>query len=141
MILKNKYTQRLFEEWKMYNSIIIGVDFDDTIYPYRKNFTDYSRVINLLRECQSTGATLIIYTGSAVDRYDEILSYCNQKGLKIAKINENIITPFGDNRKIYANIYLDDRSGLEESLSILESALYQYRAHLQNNKNYLHDVG
>ena len=34
-----------------------------------------------------------------------------------------MILPYGNNGKIYANIYLDDRAGLEEALIILEKAL------------------
>lgn len=140
-IIKNKYSQRLFEEWKQHKSILIGLDFDDTIFPYRENFTDVQRVINLVKQAQQSNAAIIIYTGSHEDRYKEIINYCSKVGIQITAINENVITPFGDNRKIYANIYLDDRAGLSESLDILESALYQYRAYIQNTKNYIEDVG
>lgn len=140
MILKNKYTQRLLDEWIQHNNIIIGVDIDDTILPYRENFTDTTKVINLVKECINSGAKIIIYTGSVKERYPEILEYCESVGIKVDAINENLIVPFGDNRKVYANIYLDDRSGLLESIDILESALYQYRGYLQEHKH-LDDVG
>lgn len=134
--MKNQYTQRLFEEWKEHGNILIGVDCDDTILPYRENFTDVQKVIDLIKQCVSTGARIIIYTGSAKERYDEILDYCSLVGIEVDAINENLITPFGDNRKVYANIYLDDRSGLNEAMEILESALYQYRGYLQEHKHY-----
>ena len=127
----NKYEERLLNEWKKHDTIIIGVDVDDTILPYRENFTDVHKVINLVIECVKTGAKVIIYTGSVKERYKEILEYCAKVGIKVDAINENLITPFGDNRKIYANIYLDDRSGLNESMEILESVLYKYRGYLQ----------
>lgn len=136
MIVKNKYTQRLFNEWKEHGNIIIGLDFDDTIFPYREDFTNHISVINLIKEAIITGAKVIIYTGSAPERYPEVIAYCNKVGIKLSGINENIIVPFGDNRKVYANIYIDDRSGLNEAMTILESALYQYRAYLQELKNY-----
>jgi hydroxymethylpyrimidine pyrophosphatase-like HAD family hydrolase len=140
MIRKDKYTQRLLDEWIMYDGIILGLDVDDTILPYRENFTDINKVIKLVKESVNSGAKIIIYTGSSKERYPEVLEYCNSVGIKVDKINENIITPFGDNRKIYANHYLDDRADLEGAMQILESALYQYRAYQQNEKSLI-DVG
>lgn len=140
MIIKNQYTQRLFDEWKQHGNILIGLDVDDTILPYRENFTDCNKVINLVQECIRSNARIIIYTGSAKERYDEIIDYCKSVGIEVSAINENLITPFGDNRKIYANIYLDDRAGLTESLWILESALYQYRGYLKSYKQ-LDEIG
>lgn len=125
----NPYIKRLANEWIDHDNIIIGVDFDDTIKPWREDITDHSEVISLLKKAQASNGIIIIYTGSPESRYAEIKEYCNQIGIHISKINENVIIPFGDNRKIYCNIYLDDRSGLKEAMHILNSALYLYRAH------------
>jgi hypothetical protein len=134
MIKNTIYSDRLLSEWKQHGSIIIGLDFDDTIFPYRENFTDINKVINIVKEAIRSNAIVVIYTGSSEDRYSEIQDYCKSIDLKIHSINENIIKPFGDNRKIYANIYLDDRSGLNESIEILTAAMYNYRGYLQNQK-------
>jgi hypothetical protein len=128
-MIRNPYVERLAKEWIEHNNIIIGVDFDDTIFPYREDITDHKEVIESIKKAQSSNAIIIIYTGSSETRYPEILEYCKRHGINVSKINENVITPFGDNRKIYCNIYLDDRSGLKESINILNSALYIYRAH------------
>lgn len=127
--IMKKYIERLFNEWKEHGNIIIGLDFDDTIFPYREDITDHEEVIATVKLAVSTGARVIIYTGSAPDRYDFIKSYCDKIGIKITAINENIIIPFGDNRKIYCNVYIDDRAGLTEALNILRQATYLYRAH------------
>jgi len=125
---KNPYIARLAREWIEHDNIIIGVDFDDTIYPYREDITDHKQVIAAIKSATSSNAIVVIYTGSTPARYPEILDYCSKIGIKVSKINENVIAPFGDNRKIYCNIYLDDRSGLKEALNILTSAMYIYRA-------------
>lgn len=130
----NKYVERLYNEWKEYGRIIIGLDFDDTIFPFRENFTDVESVINLVIEARKVGAIIIIYTGSNPDRYDFIKEYCKEKGLEIDGINMNVITPFGDNRKIYANIYLDDRSGLLESLATLSTAMWKIKGDRHNKE-------
>jgi len=131
-----KYIDRLVAEWRQHENIIIGVDYDDTIYPYREGFTNIQDVIDTLKEAHKHGAVLVIFTASKEERYPEIEEYCKGVGLEIAGINTSIISPFGDNRKIYANIYLDDRSGLNESLEILKAAIYSIKGD-QNTKSTL----
>lgn len=119
----NKIVNRLYNEWVKHNGIIIGLDFDDTIFPYRHNFTNTERVIKLIKKAIKYKAKIIINSASIPSRYDFIKKYCIEKGINIQCINENIIVPFGDNRKIYANLYIDDRAGLKESLKILKKVL------------------
>jgi len=123
-----KYIDRLFREWKQYGKIIIACDYDDTISPWGLKDNDCEKVIKILRIAKETGAYLVIFTACTEDRYKEIEAFCDEKGLEIDTINQNPIKlPYGNDKKIYANIFLDDRAGLKESLSILESAMYKYR--------------
>jgi len=84
----------------------------------------------LLRVAHETGAYITIFTCSNPDRYEEIQNHCEKIRLPIDTINK---TPFeipegwGKNGKIYANIFLDDRAGLEEALDCLEKAMYKIR--------------
>lgn len=128
----NKYTQRLIKEWKAYGKIIIAVDFDDTIYPWGyKNNEDLVRlkeIVKLLQIAKETGAFITIFTCSAPDRHEEIQKYCESIQLPIDSINSNPISlPYGNHGKIYANLFLDDRAGLDEALKILEDAMYVIR--------------
>lgn len=125
----NKYAKRLIEEWEQHGKIIIGLGWDDTASPWRLNDTVYcDRVIRLVKVAQEVGAFVVIFTSSNKDRYDQIYAHCALKGLKIDSINENPIElQWGNETKIYANIFLDDRAGLEEALSILEFATYTIR--------------
>lgn len=128
----NKYAKRLLEEWKQHGKIIISVDYDDTIYPWRKDFNeeDIARTIDLVKIAHSTGAYIVIFTASDTDRYDEIKTHCDKIKLPIDAINKNAIPlPYGNNGKIYYNINLCDRSGLVESLDILQTAMYAYRSY------------
>ena len=133
----NKYSERLFKEWRTHGKIIIAVDYDSTIFPWETidNKEDRDRCVNLLRLAHETGAYLVINTCSNLDRYPEIQAYCEEMRLPISAINKNIIDlPYGKTGKIYANIYLDDRGGFKEAMDILEDALYKYRGHLQTLK-------
>ncbi len=117
----NKYAIRLLEEWKMHGKIIIAVDYDDTIRHWKFNEQEEcDKVISVLKIAKEVGAYVTVFTACDENRYDEIKSFCESKGLIIDSINANPIElPYGRRNKVYANIFIDDRAGLEESLDIL----------------------
>lgn len=128
-----KYIDRLYNEWTQNSKIIIAVDFDDTISPWRwksdEDISQFKDLIKLLNLCFETGAYIVIFTACNSDRHDEIRDYCKKMNLPISSININPIDlPYGKNGKIYANIFLDDRGGLNEAIHILTEAMYRVRA-------------
>lgn len=132
----NKYVERLYKEWSQHGKIVIAVDFDSTIYPWHTidNKEDMNKVINLLQVAANTGAYIVIFTCSDPSRYEEIQKYCDSLKIPINTINTNPIDlPYGKHGKVYANIYLDDRAGLNESLNILETAMYKIRGDQMKN--------
>jgi hypothetical protein len=138
-IKMNRYSKRLYEEWKIHGKIICGVDFDDTISPWKfrdeEGLKFIDKTIQLLRVAKQTGAYIVIFTACAPDRHDEIKYYCNEVGLEIDAINSNPIDlPYGKHGKIFANIFVDDRAGINEALEILEEVMYKVRSD-QNKVN------
>jgi hypothetical protein len=135
---KNKYHKRLYEEWIQFGKAIIAVDFDDTISPWKFKDADdliqFDKTINLLKICKQTGAYVTIFTACNQDRYEEIKSYCASKGLEIDSINQTPVDniPYGKNGKIYANVFLDDRAGILETIEMLEECVYRVRAFQQS---------
>jgi hypothetical protein len=127
---ENKYAIRLIEEWRIHGKIIIGTGYDDTLKYWKFNPQEIcDKVINVLTLCKEIGAYIVIHTSSDEDRYEEIMSFGKSKGLEIDAINKNPINlPYGNNTKIYANIFIDDRAGMEEALEILEFAAYTIRS-------------
>lgn len=123
----NVYVNRLLNEWKQHGKIIISVDFDDTIYPYNNNLEnkeDIKRTIELIQLAKYIGAYIVIFTASPNDRHLFIQEYCDSIKIPVDSINRNPIDlPFGKEGKIYYNINLCDRSGLQESLNILEETI------------------
>jgi hypothetical protein len=118
------YLNRLISEWEQHDKIIIACDFDDTIFPWKMNNTDFKRIINILKDARNVGAYIVIFTARESDRHEEVIKYCSEIGLEIDGINKTPIDlPYGNNTKIYANIFIDDRAGLNESLNILEMAM------------------
>ena len=110
---------RLVEEWKKYRKIIIGYDFDDTVYDFHRKGRVYNDVMNLLRKCKKLGAYFIVFTCCGEDEYDKIRNYLNENNLPYDKINEDLEFVQFKGRKVYCNIMLDDRSGLSSAYKVL----------------------
>jgi hypothetical protein len=126
------YLERLEEEWKQHGKIIIACDYDDTISPWKLRGYDPKRTIEVLKQAKVTGAYIVIFTACNPLRYEEIKNHCASIGLEIDSINETPIDlPYGKDKKIYANIFIDDRAGLNEALNILEFAMYRIRGSRQ----------
>jgi hypothetical protein len=110
---------RLLKEYKLHKKIVIGFDFDNTVYDYHKENQSYEMVIDLLRRCKKHGFELIVFTGSESSRYEFIKKYLNENNIPFDKINENPSFFKSDSRKIFYNILLDDRAGLPSAYNIL----------------------
>lgn len=94
--------------------MIIAVDFDGTISlgTWPNVGAPNMPLINLLREKQSKGARLILWTNRCGELLDRAVKYCEAVGLTFDAVNENLpdmVEKFGkDCRKVYADVYIDD---------------------------------
>lgn len=125
-----KYVNRLINEWRQHGKIIIAVDYDSTIsyWPTIENTEDIDKTIKLLQIAHETGAHIVIFTACKQDRFQDIQKHCEDKRIPISGINiQPLQIQYGNNNKIYANVFLDDRAGLNEALLILEAAMYVIR--------------
>lgn len=128
-------TNRLITEWNTHEKLIIGVDFDNTLYDYNNKGLKFNDVINLLRECRKIGCYIVIFTSSEEDRYDFIKEYLNKKDIPFDKINEDIEFIQFKGRKIYYNILLDDRAGLNSAYNcLLKATEYKLKTKKYLNK-------
>jgi hydroxymethylpyrimidine pyrophosphatase-like HAD family hydrolase len=120
----DKYTQRLVEEWKEHGRLILAVDYDDTIFPYKTaTGEECLELIEYLRLIQDK-LWIIIWTASKPERYEEIRSYCSSVGLEIVGVNTAAIPnlKFGTESKPYFNLLIDDRAGKELAIQQLKKA-------------------
>jgi len=140
----NIYTDRLVKEWIYHGKIVLAVDFDSTISPWKTidNQKDIDRAIELIKKCQNTGCYVVIHTACDSDRHESILEYCKSVGIVVDSINKNPIDlPYGNKgSKIFYNHQLCDRSGFIGAMDILEQALYSVRGIQQYEKS-LDDFG
>lgn len=121
----NKYVKRLTDEWLRHGKIIIAVDFDDTISPWKfHGEVDCEMVMKVLREASIVGSYIVVFTACRQDKHAGILEYCVNHNIRIDSINKSPIDlPYGNDNKIYANIFIDDRAGLDQALEILQQSI------------------
>lgn len=95
---------------------IIAVDFDGTLCEnkYPEIGEPNTELIDFLMNCQLNGDKIILWTCRNEEQTKAAVDWCSEKGLEFDAVNENlpeIITEFGgDTRKIFANVYIDDRN-------------------------------
>lgn len=126
-LVKNKAYNRIKDEYAKYGkTFIIACDFDNTLFDYHKKGNTYRKVIELMKWWQDN-AKVVIWTGRHEEfQYDEVRQYLAQIGLtRIHGINEDteeakLNKSMYGGRKLFANIYLDDRAGLAETYDMLK---------------------
>jgi trehalose-6-phosphatase len=116
-------SNRLLEEYKEHNSLVVAFDFDDTVYDFHKKGRLYNDVIQLLKDLKSTNCYLICWTGQ--QDLEFVSNYLNQNNIPFDAINENPPFHKSISRKIYANAYLDDRAGLKQVYDDLKELIYK----------------
>lgn len=99
---------------------IVAVDFDGTLVSneYPKIGNKNHRTFDDIKLFKLMGYKIILWTCRANDSQgntlDEAVAYCKSQGLEFDAVNQNIpevIEMFGsDTRKVYADIYIDDKA-------------------------------
>lgn len=103
--------KRLKEELEKYEYLIVGFDFDDTVYDYHQKGYTYNGVIDLLKEAKSLGFILCLYTVEPdPDKLKWKIDYCKNLGIEPDYVNKSPVM-IGTTKPFF-NILLDDRAGL-----------------------------
>lgn len=114
---------RLVKEWKEHGRLIVAYDFDGTVHDFHKEGHKYDMVVSLLRELKKMGCYLIVFSCSELERHDFIKNFLDRWDIPYDAVNENMPgLPFKGG-KLYYNILLDDRAGLESAYYALYDAM------------------
>lgn len=99
---------------------IIAVDFDGTLCENKWpeiGGPNFHLIWFLMEQQQKYGAKLILWTCRVGDRLAEAVQWCKDHGLEFDAVNTNlpeVLEWMGtDSRKIYADVYIDDRNDTE----------------------------
>ncbi|AHW60966.1 hypothetical protein SAMN05444285_12627 [Draconibacterium orientale] len=95
--------------------MIIAVDFDGTIveHKYPSIGKEIPYAIETLKLFQEKGHKLILWTYRTGTELDKAVEFCGEKGLIFYAVNSNYEGEEYDetiSRKIYADLYIDDRN-------------------------------
>lgn len=112
---------KLLKQYKKHGTLIIGVDFDYTIYNPDLNHM-HKDIINFLLDAQSINCKLCLWTANSA-KIPFILNKCKEVGLIFDYINDSPIKIEEGIRKPHFNILLDDVAGLSQTLEILVNVL------------------
>ena len=111
---------RLVTEYKLHGDLIVAYDFDNTVFDYHNRGESYEMVIELIRKLGKVpGIELIVWTGSAKERYDFVKEYLDKNEIPFHKINENPSFFNSSSPKIFYSILIDDRAGMESAYEAL----------------------
>lgn len=120
---KHTTINRLIKEYRKHGRLVVAYDFDNTVYDFHNKGYRFDKVIDLIRKAHNLGCYLIVYSCSDSDRHDFIREYLNSNGIPFDSINENCPETNFSGGKLYYNILLDDRAGLESAYDNLGDAL------------------
>lgn len=113
--------ERLFNQYLRTPELIIAVDFDETIFDFHNKGYKFPKIVEILKKCNDLNFHIIIFTSSKKERHEFILKYCEELEIKVTCINKNSIdSQFGNDGKIFYNLFLDDRAGLGQTYEILK---------------------
>lgn len=122
----NSAYERLLAEYNKYGSLIVAVDLDDTLFDFHGAGHSYENLRQLIRDLHSANCYIIIWTGN--QNMEFIQNFLNENNIPYNSINEE--APYYKKlldgkcpRKVYANVYLDDRGGLEQVYNELKKLL------------------
>lgn len=95
---------------------IIAVDFDGTLVDdaYPKIGAERISTCNFVRNLQKLGIKSILWTSRTGQELENAINWCAENNLHFDTVNENIpevkALTGQDTRKVYADVYLDDRN-------------------------------
>lgn len=118
----SKIAKILTEEEMKTLPYVIAVDFDGTLveHTYKGIGTPKRKVVDYMIQMKSHGVKIILWTCRDNDNEDKELDaavqFCKELGLEFDAVNDNIQEVknlFQANmRKVYANLYVDDKNGV-----------------------------
>ena len=127
----------LVEKWNKFGTLYIGVDFDNTLWPYETNWNyksyefnghevpdGFYKVLGLLRWCKVLGMKLCLWSlPTSLENLNWKVEWCALRGIEMDYVNESpLLKELNDEhgfKKVHFNLLLDDVAGLESAYSIL----------------------
>lgn len=114
-------TSKLLDVYRKHGEIIVGLDFDDTVFPLTVSECveeRCARVRELIRSFDDGDLCICVYTVSDDSSLEYKKFILHSFGIYCDYINTSPVK-IGNGAKPFFNILLDDKAGLNESIEIL----------------------
>lgn len=101
---------------------ILAVDFDGTLCrdAYPEIGEPQEHIISLVKSYRDYGWKVVLWTCRNREALEAAVAWCKEQGLEFDAVNENIPEVKelfgGDTRKVFAEVYLDDKNVIVPSL-------------------------
>lgn len=108
---------------------ILAVDFDGTLCEdaYPEIGKPNTNVIGLVQSYRQQGWRIVLWTCRNREALDAAVAWCSQQGLEFDAVNTNIPEVQemfgGDTRKVFADVYLDDKNIIVPSLRLRNNGI------------------
>tara|TARA_R110000851_G_scaffold41665_1_gene104371 strand:- start:1119 stop:1496 length:378 start_codon:yes stop_codon:yes gene_type:complete len=119
MEVNNNNLAKLHKVFKEHGKIIIGVDFDDTVFPLDPECASMCKAVRLLLQECKVYSILCLYTVADTQSLEYKKEIMSLWGIPVDYVNESPVK-LGDGSKPYFNILLDDKAGLYETYLLLQ---------------------
>lgn len=108
---------RLIKEKEEHGSIVIALDFDNTIYDYHNIGMNFSNVIDPIKRAMELGDKVFIFTAN--NDHNLVKRVTKEVFGVELPINEGPLDHLFGGRKPFYSILIDDRAGLDSTLRTL----------------------
>jgi len=110
--------ERLLSDYKKYGQIVVGLDFDNTIYNHVGSQDEVNEVLQLILRCQALGFPICLFTAEpSSQKLSEKYNYLKDLGINLTYINQSPLMK--GTQKPFFSVLLDDRAGLESAYDAL----------------------
>jgi hypothetical protein len=119
MEINQNHLKKLNDVYTKHGTLIIGVDFDDTVFPLDPESTEMCKSVRLLLQECKVFSKICLYTVADAQSLKYKVEIMKLWGIEPDYVNESPVK-LGDGRKPYFNILLDDKAGLLEAYTLLK---------------------
>lgn len=119
MEVDNVKLQKLIGVHMKHPTIIVGVDFDDTVFPLDERYRGLCKDVRDLLVRLKPFITICLYTVADEQSIKYKVELMKLWGIEPRYVNESPIK-LGNGAKPYFNVLLDDKAGLVETILLLE---------------------
>lgn len=113
--------ERLLNEYKKHNSLIVAFDLDGTINDFHSEGFEFPAMIKLLKKAKALNCYLFCFTAHPDEEF--VKNYLIKNNIPFDSINDSPIKQGMGTKKPYYNILLDDRAGLYTAYDHLSTVL------------------